>query len=63
MQTSSIVTFANEAGDMKYDVWLSIGYAEYGESGIVNQDQLISMADKRLYTIKNNRKMQGRADK
>lgn len=59
----SIVTFANEAGDMKYDVWLSIGYAEYGESGIVNQDQLISMADKRLYTIKNNRKMQGRADK
>lgn len=59
----SIVTFANEAGDMEYDVWLSIGYAEYGESGIANQDQLISMADKRLYTIKNNRKMQGRADK
>ena len=48
---------------MEYDVWLSIGYAEYGESGIANQDQLISMADKRLYTIKNNRKMQGRADK
>ena len=62
-EIASIVTFANEAGDMKYDVWLSIGYAEYGESGIVNQDQLISMADKRLYTIKNNRKMQGRADK
>lgn len=59
-EIASIVTFSNEAGDMKYDVWLSIGYAEYGEAGIVNQDQLISMADKRLYTIKNNRKMQGR---
>ncbi|SET34886.1 GGDEF domain-containing protein [[Clostridium] polysaccharolyticum] len=58
-EIKDIVFFSNQAGDMKYDIWLSIGYAEYGESQSKNQDELIALADKRLYEAKKKRKQNG----
>lgn len=55
-EIENIVFFANKAGDMKYNIWLSIGYAEYGEGQSKNQDQLIALADQRLYEVKKSRK-------
>lgn len=51
-----IVAFVNETGDTEYEMWLSIGYAELGECGAKNQDQLIGLADQRLYEVKRERK-------
>lgn len=55
-EINTIMSFSNEAGDLKYDMWLSIGYAEYGEDKMENQDQLVALADERLYEIKRTRK-------
>lgn len=56
-EIDAIMAFSNEAGDLNYDMWLSIGYAEYGEEKMENQDQLIALADERLYQIKRTKKV------
>ncbi len=56
IEIDELVSFSNHAGDMKYEVWLSIGYAELGECDKKEQDQLIALADERLYRVKELRK-------
>lgn len=56
LEIDKLIAFSNQAGDMKYEVWLSIGYAELGECEKKAQDQLIALADKRLYQVKEVRK-------
>lgn len=51
-EINAIISFSNEAGDKEYDMWLSIGYAELGECTKKDQDQLIDLADQRLYEAK-----------
>lgn len=56
-EINEIMDLSNSAGGMEYSILLSIGYAELGETVLQNQDQLIALADKRLYEVKRGRKI------
>lgn len=47
---------SNRGCEYPYKIRLSCGYAELGESEEKNQDQLIILADKRLYEVKRTKK-------
>lgn len=56
LEIQNILEFFNEENDAPYKIEISVGYAEYGEENMENQDQLIALADQRLYEVKRIRK-------
>lgn len=52
----NILELFNKENDKKYNLHISVGYAQYGEEKMENQDQLIALADQRLYEVKRMRK-------
>lgn len=55
-EIEAILAFYNKENKIAYKILVSVGYAEYGEVIMENQDQLIALADERLYEVKRKHK-------